>query len=116
MPSTTPPAQIKTLLGHKLASRLRHFPAHWRVNLAVDLIAGNATLANLTVRQACKITGASPYHVNARRRQLAGGASLAEVRHARAVDRLIDRVIAHGGVDRLMTRLDELTAPAVAAE
>jgi hypothetical protein len=33
-----------------------------------------------------------------------------------AVDKLIDKIVALRGVDRLSTRLDELTTPAAAAE
>jgi hypothetical protein len=106
--NASPP--VKAISGRKLACRLRRLHAISRAQLAVDLVSGRIDLNRWTVKQACLLTGASLAKVNAMRRVEAGG-SLAKVRRVHSLDQLIDRVVARGGLDRLVDRLDELTKP-----
>jgi hypothetical protein len=112
---STPSETVKAIAGRKLAYRLRGVPLKFRLQLAADLVASRVQLIELTVKQACALAGVTPASFN--RNCEAERIALRAVRRARELDRLIDRVIAKGGTDRLVDRLDALTAPAaVAAE
>jgi hypothetical protein len=73
------PTPVKVLRGRQISQRSRNDGA--RTLMAANLIAGHAAVTNLTVSQACAVTGARRGHVQALRRLLAGG-SLARVREA----------------------------------
>jgi hypothetical protein len=108
-----PRNSVKTVTGLQVAQRSRGLESR-RVDLAIDLMDGGITLTHLTLEQACAITRARPGRVNASRRARAGG-SLARARHAKAIDRLIDRIRASHADNLLIERLDAITAPAIAA-
>ncbi len=110
--NSIPENSVKIITGRQIPQRLRRgASAARRIELTADLMTGCVTLRDLTLKQACSITGARPSQVNELRRALAGG-SLAQSRHTQAVDRLIDRIIAGRDGARLISRLDEITAPA----
>jgi hypothetical protein len=110
--NSIPENSVKIITGRQVAHRSRGSDAR-RVDLAVDLMAGNIALTHLTLEQACTITRARPGRVNASRRARAGG-SLAQARHAKAIDRLIDRIRAGHADNLLIERLDAITAPTAA--
>ena len=110
-PISSHPQNVKTISGKDLSYRLRHMSAQWRVNLTIDLVAGRVELHEPTLRQACKLTGASLRQLNEARAR-AAGCTLRELRRRQCADRLVARL----GVDHVMAALDRATRPAVAAE
>jgi hypothetical protein len=115
-PTATPVDQKEFCsTGSALAYRLRGAYPSARVRLALQLINGEMSLKHLTVKQACAITGANLRLVNQHRHQMAGQ-PLSEVRKERAIERLLDRVLKEGGIDKVFKHLDQLTQPAVTAE
>jgi len=108
-PSITSPTVVKATSGQKLACRLRCATAEQRAALAVDLMAGRVAIEKFTARQAA-MTSARPHHIQKQRKNATSGSPI--VRDPTdAVDRLIDRIAALGGLDRLLQRLDEITRP-----
>jgi hypothetical protein len=106
---------VKVQSGRKLSCRLRGSTVHQKAAIAVELMEGATAVKQLTAKQAAVITGAKPFHITTRRKRAAGIPVVVRDR-GDVVDRLIDRIYKLGGADRLLERLEELTAPTAVKE